>query len=109
MVFEKHIFICTNKRSPSNLKDSCGDGGMAVRIAFVKELKKRGLKNNVRANKAGCLDACSLGSVVVIYPAGIWYKRVTPEDVPEIVEISVIGDGLVDRLRISNTEFDSRK
>ena len=109
MVFEKHIFICINQRPPESPKGCCGDDGMAVRIAFVQELAKRGLKNSVRANKAGCLDVCSLGPSVVIYPAGIWYKRVTPEDVPEIVETSIIGDGTVARLQLSNAEFESRK
>jgi len=109
MVFEKHIFICINQRPPESPKGCCGDDGMAVRIAFVQELAKRGLKNSVRANKAGCLDVCSFGPSVVIYPAGIWYKRVTPEDVPEIVETSIIGDGTVTRLQLSNAEFESRK
>ena len=109
MVFEKHIFICINQRPPESPKGCCFDDGMAVRIAFVQDLAKRGLKNSVRANKAGCLDVCSLGPSVVIYPAGIWYKRVTPEDVPEIVETSIIGDGTVTRLQLSNAEFESRK
>jgi (2Fe-2S) ferredoxin len=109
MVFEKHIFICINQRPPESSKGCCGDDGMAVRIAFVQELAKRGLKNNVRANKAGCLDVCSLGPSVVIYPAGIWYKKVSPKDVPEIVETSIIGDGTVTRLQLSDTEFESRK
>ena len=109
MAFEKHIFICINQRSLDNPKGCCGDNGMAVRIAFVQELAKRGLKNNVRANKTSCLDVCSLGPSVVIYPAGIWYKRVSPEDVPEIVETSIIGNGMVTRLQLSDTEFMSRK
>lgn len=109
MVFEKHIFICINQRPPESPKGCCGDDGMAVRIAFVQELAKRGLKNSVRANKTGCLDVCSLGPSVVIYPAGIWYKRVTLEDVSEIVETSIIGDGTVTRLQLSNAEFESRK
>ena len=109
MVFEKHIFICINQRPADSPKDCCGDNGMAVRIAFVQELAKRGLENCVRANKTGCLDVCSLGPSVVIYPAGIWYKRVSPEDVPEIVETSIIGAGIVTRLQLSDTEFKSRK
>ena len=109
MIFEKHIFICINQRPPESPKGCCGDEGMAVRIAFVQELVKRGLKNKVRANKTGCLDICSLGPSVVIYPAGIWYKGVSPEDVPEIVETSIVGDGTVARLHLSDTEFESQK
>jgi (2Fe-2S) ferredoxin len=46
---------------------------------------------------------------VVIYPAGIWYKGVSPEDVPEIVKASIIGDNIVSRLQLSNDEFLGRK
>ncbi len=109
MAFEKHIFICINQRPPESPKGCCGDNGAAVRIAFVQELAKRGLINKVRANKTGCLDTCSLGPSVVIYPAGIWYIRVSPEDVPEIVQTSIVGDGIVSRLQLTNAEFESRK
>ncbi|MBC8311471.1 MAG: (2Fe-2S) ferredoxin domain-containing protein [Candidatus Marinimicrobia bacterium] len=109
MAFEKHIFICINQRPPESPKGCCGNEGMAIRVAFAQELAKRGLKNKVRANKSGCLDVCSFGPSVVIYPAGIWYKKVTPEDVPEIVETSIIGDDIVARLQLSNDEFLTRK
>jgi (2Fe-2S) ferredoxin len=109
MALEKHIFICINQRPPESPKGYCGDEGMAVRIAFVQELAKRGLKNKVRANKSGCLDVCSFGPSVVIYPSAIWYKKVTQEDVPEIVETSIMGDGVVNRLQISDAEFSARK
>ena len=109
MTFKKHIFICINQRPPEGPKGCCGDEGMAVRVAFVQELAKQGLNNKVRANKAGCLDTCSMGPAVVIYPTGIWYKDVTPGDVPEIVETSIIGDEIVTRLQMSDTEFLARK
>ena len=109
MTFKKHIFICINQRPPESPKGCCGDEGMAVRVAFVQELAKQGLINKVRANKSGCLDICSMGPVVVIYPAGIWYKGVIPDDVPEIVETSIVGDEIVTRLQMSDTEFLARK
>ena len=109
MAFEKHIFICINQRPPESAKGCCGDNGATVRIAFVQELAKHGLKNKVRANKSGCLDLCSYGPSVVIYPAGIWYKGVSPEDVSEIVETSIIGDNIVSRLQLSNDDFLERK
>lgn len=97
--FEKHIFVCTNQRPVSSPKGCCNDkGGSELRVAFVTGLAKRGLKGPVRANKSGCLDACELGPTVVIYPAGVWYLKVTPDDVEEIIETSIVGDGVVKRL-----------
>ena len=109
MSYEKHIFICINERPPENPKGCCGSEGMSVRMAFVRELAKRGLKNTVRANKSGCLDACSLGPTVVVYPDGIWYTGVTPEDVPEIVKTSIVNDRIVDRLHMSAEDWENRK
>ena len=109
MVFKKHIFVCTNERPLENPRGSCGNDGGILRTAFVQELAKHGLKNKVRANSSGCLDVCSYGPIVVIYPAGIWYKGVTVKDVVEIVEASIIGDCIVSRLQLSIDEFSSRK
>ncbi len=97
--FEKHIFVCTNQRPEGHPRGCCHDkGSMETRLAFVKGLTARGLKGKVRANKTGCLDACELGTTVVIYPEGTWYLGVTPGDVEEILDTSVTGDGIVNRL-----------
>ena len=61
-------------------------------------MNKRGLGGIVRANNAGCLDACQFGVSMVVYPEGIWYGGVTKEDVPEIVERTIIGGEIIDRL-----------
>ena len=69
-----------------------------MRLALVKELAAKGLKGQIRANKSGCLDACEMGVAVVIYPKGTWYLGVKAEDSSEIIETSILGDGIVDRL-----------
>lgn len=99
MKYDKHIFICINARSPDNPKGSCAnDGGADIRYEFVKLINANGLKGNVRSNKSGCLDACEIGPIVVIFPSGFWYTKVRIEDVPEIFEKSVLDDKPVQRL-----------
>jgi (2Fe-2S) ferredoxin len=99
--FDKHVFICTNRRDPSNPKGSCAaKGSEQVRERFKKELFERGLKGRMRANAAGCLDQCENGCTVVVYPEQVWYGHVTPEDVLEIVEEHLLGDRPVERLRL---------
>ncbi len=75
---------------------ACG-GGKVVQ-AFRDEIASRGLDSKVRVLATGCHGFCERGPLVVIQPAGILYQRVTPADVPEILDVSVEGDGLVDRL-----------
>jgi (2Fe-2S) ferredoxin len=99
--FEKHVFICTNRREAGDPKGSCAEKGSDdVRDAFKRILHERGLKGRVRANAAGCLDQCSRGAAVVVYPEQIWYGGVKVEDVQEIVDQHLVGGVPVDRLRM---------
>ena len=97
--FQKHVFVCTNQRPAGHPRGCCFDkGSLEIRAAIVKGLADRGLKGIVRANKSGCLDACELGPTMVIYPQGVWYLRFSPKDVNEILDTSVVGNGVVARL-----------
>lgn len=97
--FERHVFICTNRRPDDHPKGSCAaKGSEDIKALFKEELEKRGLKGRVRANAAGCLDTCSYGVSVVVYPDGTWYGGVKKEDVVEIIEQHIIGGKPVERL-----------
>jgi (2Fe-2S) ferredoxin len=100
--YEKHIFVCTNQRDTKNPKGSCASKETDLRFEFVKELRRNGLHNKVRANKTGCLDLCARGPVVVIYPNGIWYENVTKSDVKIIIEKSIKKNSIIDRLKCKN-------
>ena len=98
----RHVFVCQNERPPDDPRGSfLARGGDKVREAFAKELKARNLARVIRANKAGCLDACERGVCVVVYPEAVWYGAVTPADVPEIVERHLVGGTPVARLLVS--------
>jgi (2Fe-2S) ferredoxin len=101
MRFKHHIFVCENVRPDDDPKGCCSaKGSAAIREAMKKEIKQRGLRGVVRANQSGCLDACEFGPSIVVYPEGVWYGGVKPEDVPEILESHIIGGKPVERLRI---------
>ena len=76
-----------------------------MRDALKVELGSRGLAKAVRANNAGCLDACASGAVLVIYPEQIWYGGVTPADVPEIVERTIVNGEVIERLLLKEPHY----
>ncbi|NBX99097.1 MAG: (2Fe-2S) ferredoxin domain-containing protein, partial [Burkholderiaceae bacterium] len=55
----------------------------------------------VRVNKAGCLDRCDEGPVLVIYPAGVWYTVIDTNDIEEIIQTHLIQGQIVDRLQLA--------
>jgi (2Fe-2S) ferredoxin len=100
MKFKKHVFICTNQREEGARK-SCGtEHGMLLVHEFKRLLKEKNLKIDMRAQKAGCLDACDTGPTVVVYPEGVYYGNVQLADVLEIVESHLQNDVPVERLRL---------
>jgi NADH:ubiquinone oxidoreductase subunit F (NADH-binding)/(2Fe-2S) ferredoxin/Pyruvate/2-oxoacid:ferredoxin oxidoreductase delta subunit len=75
-----------------------GLGAKKVIRAFEEELKKWGLDNKIEIKETGCPGFCEKGTIVVIYPEEIFYLKVGPGDVPEIVEKTLIENSLVERL-----------
>lgn len=105
--FEKHIFVCENKRPDGHPKGCCADkNGVEIRALFKKRLKELGLSPSIRANAAGCLDACEHGATVVVYPEQIWYGGVTLDDVEQIIEEHLVNNKPVERLKIKDKKFN---
>lgn len=99
--FYKHVFVCTNERKSDDPRGSCSARGAAdLAECFKAKLHERGLKRSVRANKAGCLDQCAQGPVVVVYPDAVWYGGLKPSDVETIIDEHILGGRPVERLRI---------
>jgi NADH:ubiquinone oxidoreductase subunit F (NADH-binding)/(2Fe-2S) ferredoxin/Pyruvate/2-oxoacid:ferredoxin oxidoreductase delta subunit len=73
-------------------------GRVALRKAVEEELTTRKLAKKVRVIETGCHGFCELGPILVLKPQGLFYSRLKPRDVAEIVEASIAGDGVVDRL-----------
>jgi (2Fe-2S) ferredoxin len=102
--FEKHIFVCGNRRAPDHPRGCCAaKNSEAVRAAFKTALADAGVKGSVRANDAGCLDQCEHGPTVVVYPDAVWYGFVTPADAAEIVREHIVGGRPVERLRLAES------
>jgi len=101
-----------NLRSEINKRDAvqvpvisiCGGtgcraaGSEELRDSFIDEIEKRGLREKVQLKETGCHGFCERGPIVVIRPKKIFYQRVTPEDVPEIISETIINGNIIERL-----------
>tara|TARA_R110002073_G_scaffold187005_2_gene345657 strand:+ start:690 stop:998 length:309 start_codon:yes stop_codon:yes gene_type:complete len=99
--YQRHVFFCVNQREAGAA--CCNDSdAQAIRDyakARIKSLKLSG-ESKIRINNAGCLDRCTEGPVIVIYPEEIWYTYIDKEDIDEIIDEHLINGRIVERLRI---------
>ena len=65
---------------------------------FEKYIKENQLENEVKVIKTGCFGLCAEGPIVVVYPEGTMYVRVSLADVKEIVEEHLVKGRAVQRL-----------
>lgn len=75
----------------------------AIQEEFKKQLREFNLDEEIQIVQTGCFGLCALGPVVIVYPDGTFYSRVTPEDVSEIVESHLLKGHIVERLVYSDT------
>lgn len=91
--YVQHILVCTDSKSKQ-----CKKGGPEVLKAFQKALKTRKLGRQVIVTEIGHVGGCGLGPNIIVYPEGVWYGRVTPADVDEIIEEHILEGRVVQRL-----------
>ena len=99
--YQHHLFFCLNERKGGEACCTQHDAQAAFDHCKSR-VKANGLAGpgGVRVNKAGCLDRCAGGPVVVVYPEGIWYTFVDASDIDEIVDTHLKGDRVVERLML---------
>ena len=100
--YTHHVFFCLNQRSKGEA--CCADHDAQAAFDHCKgRIKAAGLNgpSGVRINKAGCLDRCAGGPVLVVYPDETWYTYVDKHDLDEIVESHLLHGRPVERLRLA--------
>ncbi len=99
-MYRAHVLICGGTGCTSS-------GSVAIQETLAKQLKEKGLEDEVKIVQTGCFGLCALGPVMIVYPEGTFYSRVTPEDVEEIVEEHLLKGRIVERLVYSDTDDEN--
>ena len=95
-MYRSHVLVCggtgcTSSNSP------------AIIEALEKEIKAKGLEDEIKVIRTGCFGLCALGPIMIVYPEGCFYSEVKVEDVPEIVEEHLLKGRMVKRLLYDET------
>ncbi|MFH1961880.1 MAG: NADH-quinone oxidoreductase subunit NuoF [bacterium] len=77
--FRANILICAGTGCVA-----CG--AQKIKIALEGELRKKSLENEIQITLTGCNGFCAKGPLFVVYPEGIFYHSLKPEDIPLLVE-----------------------
>ena len=87
--FVKHVFVCTHERNDG--RQFCGQqSGLDIIRQLKKLVRDHNLSDKIRINRSGCLDACSFGHSMVIYPEAFWYGHVDKTNLIDIFEHSIL-------------------
>jgi len=101
--FARRVVICAGTGCMAN-------GALNVFAALESQAKARGISLEIKLDyedkkkkdglltKSGCQGFCQMGPLLSVEPDGILYCRVKPEDVQEIIETTLQGGNLVERL-----------
>ena len=94
--YRAHILVCGGTGCTSS-------GSVKIQEEFEKQLKEKGLENEVKVVPTGCFGLCALGPIIIVYPEGAFYSMVQVEDVKEIVEEHILKGRMVKRLLYEET------
>lgn len=78
-----------------NLKAECEQRGLKVYVGLKHDTDE---EKSLHVKMSGCHGFCEMGPLVHIEPLGVMYIHVKPEDCHEILEKTVLGGEIIDRL-----------
>jgi len=89
-LFEKHLMVC-------GATGCLASGSKDVTEVLEKELSDRGIRDKFRIVMAGCPGFCEVGPIIVVYPDEVFYCRLDPENIAEIVEQHFVNGEIVEK------------
>jgi len=99
--YRSHVLVCAGAGCVSS-------GCKAVEQALIDAINKNHLDKEVRVVETGCMGPCDMGPVIVIYPEGVFYRKLKPEDAKEIVETHLLKGRVVQRLLYESPETGAK-
>lgn len=89
-IFRSHVLVCGGTGCTSSKSD-------LIRKRFEEKIKEVNLDKEVQVIGTGCFGLCEQGPIVIVYPEGSFYSRMTIDRVDEIVEEHLLKGRIVDK------------
>jgi len=110
---ERKLIECKKKNNKSEIIVATGTCGIArgadkIVKTFLREIKKRGLQDKIDVNISGCHGFCEIEPYITILPQDIFYVKVHPKDVPEIIDQTILKNIIIPRLIYTDHESNKR-
>ncbi len=97
--YRSHVLICGGTGCHSS-------GSSEVMEVFKTELANNKLENEVKLVQTGCFGLCAEGPIVIVYPEGAFYSKVTKEHVSKIVSEHLLKGRIVTELLYHDSVHD---
>ena len=78
-IYRSHVLVCTGTGCVSS-------GAKTLKEKMVEELAAKDMSDEIKIVETGCHGFCEKGPIMVVYPEGVFYCQVQPDDIKEIVE-----------------------
>jgi len=85
-----HVAVCTNQ--------TCAADGAPAVLERLRQAARDSDACDARITRSSCLGRCGEGPMVAVYPDGVWYGDLDPEDADSIVADHLDRDRIVSEL-----------
>lgn len=97
---QRHIFLCCDQTKPKCCRK---EDGIAIWEYLKKRLSELGLDRPTEERpfcifrtKANCLRVCTDGPILLVYPDGVWYRKVDTTAIERIIQEHLLNDKIVE-------------
>lgn len=95
--FHFHVFVCMQEK-PKDVPCCVASGSARILEELNNELAACGLRDEVQVTTTNCMGTCENGPVILVYPQGVWYSKVSQADVRDIIYSHFICGKPLDRV-----------
>jgi NADH:ubiquinone oxidoreductase subunit F (NADH-binding)/(2Fe-2S) ferredoxin len=80
-------------------------GALKLKTKLIEEIARHNISEEINIIETGCMGPCDAGPVMLVYPEGVFYQKLTIEDIPELVEEHFMKGRPVKRLMLKENEI----